>query len=143
MRVKPPDSEPIELTAESSEHAAGRYEATFVPRTAGAYRAEVVVRGPDDAEVGRRETGWSVEPDGEEFQSLGVNRELLDRMAQDSEGEVVEADELDDFVSSLPNRKLPIVESWTYPLWNRWPVLAFAMACLVGEWGVRRWRGLP
>ena len=56
---------------------------------------------------------------------------------------MVLADDLDDFVSSLPNRKIPIVETWTYPLWHQWPVFFAAIGCLVGEWALRRWKGLP
>ena len=50
---------------------------------------------------------------------------------------------LDAFVAGLPNRKIPLTESWTYPLWHQWQIFLIAVACLVGEWGLRRWRGLP
>ena len=38
---------------------------------------------------------------------------------QDTGGEVLTASGLDAFVSSLPNRKIPVVETWTYPLWQQ------------------------
>ena len=57
-------------------------------------------------------------------------------------GEVLEADRLDQFVSSLPNRKIPIVETWTYPLWHQSSVFLVAIGCLIGEWGLRRWKGM-
>ena len=97
----------------------------------------------DGSEVGTRQTGWSVEPQTEEFRTLSVNRPLLDRIAKDTGGEVISTGGLDRFVSSLPNRKIPVVESWTYPLWHQWQMFAAAICCLVGEWGLRRWRGLP
>ena len=56
---------------------------------------------------------------------------------------MIDVGDLDRFVSSLPNRKIPITENWTYPLWHQWSVLSLAIGCLVGEWGLRRWRGLP
>jgi uncharacterized membrane protein len=143
LRVSTPDNRQIELVAETSQRAAGQYEAHFVPRAAGAYRAEIKVAAPDGSDVGRRETGWTVEPQTEEFRKLAVNRALLERIASDSGGEVVTLGQLDGLVSSLPNRKIPIVENWTYPLWHQWSVLALAIGCLVGEWGLRRWRGLP
>jgi hypothetical protein len=93
--------------------------------------------------VGRRETGWAVEPDTEEFRTLAPNRALLERIAKETGGEVIMPGELDRFVASLPNRKIPKTEAWTYPLWHQWGVFAFAIACLIGEWGLRRWRGLP
>jgi uncharacterized membrane protein len=143
ITVKTPDKRELTIVAESSDSTAGEYHATFSPRVAGAYRAEVSVTAADGSDVGRRETGWAVEPETEEFRSLSGNRALLERLADDSGGEVIEVDTLDSFVSGLPNRKIPITENWTYPLWHQWTVLALAIGCLVGEWGLRRWRGLP
>lgn len=143
VRVKTPDGREVELTGESSDQTPGQYAATFAPRTAGAYRAQVVVSAPDGSEVGRRETGWAVEPQTEEFRTLSVNRPLLEEIARETRGEVVAADSLDSFVADLPNRKFQNVETWTYPLWHRWPVFLVAMICLVGEWALRRWKGMP
>ncbi len=143
IKVQTPDKRNIELVAESSPHAPGEYLATFAPREAGAYRASIAVAAADGSEVGARQTGWSVEPQTEEFRTLSVNRPLLERLAKDTGGEIIAADGLDNFVSSLPNRKIPVVESWTYPLWHQWQMFVAAICCLVGEWGLRRWRGLP
>jgi uncharacterized membrane protein len=143
LRVKTPDGREIELAAESSDQTPGQYAATFAPRTAGVYRAQVVVSGPDGSEVGRRETGWAVEPQTEEFRTLSVNRPLLDEIARETQGEVIAANDLESFVADLPNRKKVITETWTWPLWHRWPVFLIALTCLVGEWGLRRWKGLP
>ncbi len=143
LRVETPDKRQIELPAESSSQAPGRYETTFVSRASGAYRAKVSVTAADGSQVGQRETGWTIEPQSDEFGTLTVNRQLLARMAQDTAGEVLELGGLESFVSSLPNRKIPIVETWTYPLWHQWPVFLLAVGCLVAEWGLRRWKGLP
>jgi hypothetical protein len=143
LKVHTPDKRQIELVAEATGAAAGEYRATFAPRDAGAYRTDVVVTAADGSEVGKRETGWAVEPETEEFRTLAVNRPLLDRIAQESGGEVIALAGLESFVSSLPNRKIPVMENWTWPLWHQWGVLSAAIGCLVGEWGLRRWRGLP
>ncbi len=143
VRVETPDKKQIELAVEASGRTPGQYETTFIPKAPGNYRVLATVTGADGSEVGRREAGWVVEPQTEEFRSLTVNREFLDRLARDTQGEIVAISKLDDFVASLPNRKVPIVETWTYPLWDRWPVFALAVCCLVGEWGLRRWKGLP
>ena len=68
---------------------------------------------------------------------------MLEDLAAKTGGELVELDDLNSFVDSLPNRKIPITEPWVYPLWHQWSVFVFAMMCLVGEWGLRRWNGLP
>ncbi len=143
LSVKSPDGKQIELVAESSDKSPGSYQASFSPRVAGAYRATVSVTAADGRAVGERPTGWSIEPETEEFRTLAVNRPLLERIAQDSGGELIELNSLDSFVAGLPNRKIPLTESWTYPLWHQWQVFLLALACLVGEWGLRRWRGLP
>ncbi|MCI0356966.1 MAG: glutamine amidotransferase [Planctomycetaceae bacterium] len=143
LKVHTPDKRQIELVADATGAAAGEYRATFTPRDSGAYRASVVVTAPDGSDVGMREAGWAVEPQTEEFRTLAVNRPLLDRIAQESGGEVVSLAGLESFVSSLPNRKIPVTENWTWPLWHQWSVLTLAIGCLVGEWGLRRWRGLP
>jgi uncharacterized membrane protein len=143
IKVKTPDKRQIELIAEASSAAAGTYEASFAPRVAGAYRAEVTVTAPDGSPVGQRETGWSVEPETEEFRTLTVNRPLLARIASQTGGEVLTLDALNSFVATLPNRKIPVVENWTYPLWHQWQVFLVAIGCLVSEWGLRRWKGLP
>jgi uncharacterized membrane protein len=143
LKVHTPDKRHIELVADATGAAAGEYRATFAPRDSGAYRAEVVVTAPDGSDVGTREAGWAVEPETEEFRTLAVNRPLLDRIAQETGGEVVTIAGLESFVGSLPNRKIPVTENWTWPLWHQWGVLTLAISCLVGEWGLRRWRGLP
>lgn len=143
LHVTTPEGREIELTAEPSEQAAGQYETSFASRTPGAYRATVIARAEDASEVGRRESGWTVEPAADEMRRLKPNRDLLARIAQVTGGEVIAADGLDHFVGTLPNRKIPVTEAWTYPLWHQWPVFLLAIVCLVGEWGLRRWKGLP
>ncbi|MBI5758236.1 MAG: hypothetical protein HZA46_06945 [Planctomycetales bacterium] len=107
------------------------------------YVASVTVTAADGSEVGQREIGWSVEPQTEEFRTLAINRPRLEQLAKQTGGEVISSDRLDQFVSSLPNRRIPIIETWTYPLWHQSFVFLLAIGCLVGEWGLRRWRGLP
>jgi uncharacterized membrane protein len=142
LRVETPDQRKIELVVEPGREA-GRYETTFAARVPGIYRGTVTVTAPDGSEVGSRETGWVVEPQTEEFRTLAVNRSALERISQETGGESIALARLDDFVASLPNRKIPIVETKPLELWHRWQVLCLAMSCLVLEWGIRRWKGLP
>lgn len=143
MRVRTPAGREIELTAGPSDRAAGQYETTFASRAAGAYRATVIAKAEDASEVGQREVGWTIEPAADELRTLKPNRDLLARIAESTGGEMIAADDLDQFVGSLPNRKIPVTEAWAYPLWHQWPVFLLAVACLAGEWGLRRWKGLP
>jgi hypothetical protein len=101
------------------------------------------VKSADASEVGAADTGWTSEPAANEFRDLRANRELLERIAQRTGGEVVSADGLDRFVASLPTRAAEITEPYVMPLWHRPGVFLLAIACLVAEWGLRRWKGLP
>ncbi|MHB8520197.1 MAG: glutamine amidotransferase [Limisphaerales bacterium] len=132
----------VRLAAEPSATEAGLYEATYVPRETGGYLAEAVVTDAAGAEVGRAETGWTADPAAEEFRSLKPNRALLELIAKQTGGEVITADKLGEFAAALPNRQAPITESWTFPLWHQPAVFLLALACFLGEWGLRRWKGL-
>jgi uncharacterized membrane protein len=132
----------VRLTAEPALSEPGLYQATYIPRATGGYFAEAVITNSVGAEVGRAQAGWSSDPAAEEFRSLRPNRALLEDIAKKTGGEVIPIDRLDAFAASLPQRKVPIAESWTLPLWHQPVVFLFALACFVGEWGLRRWKGL-
>lgn len=143
VKITQPDGQTLELTAQPSPREAGALETAFVPRQTGPFRAAIVVSAQDGSEIGRTEAGWTAEPAADEFRHLAPNRALLEDLARRTGGEVVEADDLASFVASLPNRRMPVTEPWIYPLWHQAWVFVFAVACLVGEWGLRRWKGLP
>lgn len=142
VRVRNPDGKEIELRAEASDQEAGGYVATHVSRTPGAYRATVAVTEPDGTAVGEREAGWVAQPLADEFSHLRPNRQLLEEIAAKTDGQIVALDELDEFVASLETRKMPVTEPWIRPLWHHPLFFVFAIICLTGEWGLRRWKGL-
>lgn len=132
----------VRLLAEPAATEAGLYEVTYIPRETGGYLAEAVVTDSAGAEVGRAEAGWTADPSAEEFSSLKPNRPLLEQIAKQTGGQLIAADKLDDFAAGLPNRRAPITEDWSFPLWHRSAVFLFALACFIAEWGLRRWKGL-
>lgn len=133
----------LRLLAEPSLEEPGLYQATYVPRLTGGFKATAYVTNSVGAEVGRAEAGWSTDLAADEFRSLTPNVALLEDLARRTGGEVVPADKLDEFVKTLPLRKAPVMEAWSYPVWHTPLLFAFALCCLVGEWGLRRWKGLP
>ncbi len=135
-------SAPISLTAEPSATEAGLYEAAYIPRQTGGYMADAVATDANGAQIGRAETGWTADPAAEEFRRLRPNRALLEQLARETGGQVIAASQLEAFARNLPNRRAPITERWSQPLWHRPAVFLLALGCLIGEWGVRRWRGL-
>ena len=96
----------------------------------------------DGSEVGEASSGWTSEANASEFNALTVNRDLLRRIARETGGEVVNANSLAAFVAEMPNRKVPVTETWVYPIWHRPWLMILAMVLLCAEWGLRRMRGL-
>jgi len=133
----------IRLRAEPSPDEAGVYQTAYVPRDTGGYRAIAVVTNSVGMYVGQAEAGWSADLAAEEFSSLQPNIALLDAIAKRTGGEVISVPRLDGFARGLPNRHSPVMEAWTNPAWHTPLLFGFALACLVSEWGLRRWKGMP
>jgi hypothetical protein len=134
--------EPLTLTAEPSAEEPGLYETTYLPRESGGYRVEATVNKENGGVAGTAVTGWSTDLAAEEFRSLLPNRALLEALAQKTGGQVLTPDNLPSFVSELPARHAPVTETWSRPIWHTPWMFIFALGCFVGEWGLRRWKGL-
>lgn len=132
----------LRIPAEAALSEPGLYQAIYIPREAGAYKAEATAIDAAGQDIGRAEVGWTADPAAEEFRSLKPNRALLERMAKQTGGEVIDPDQLNRLIQSLPTRSVPITDAWTFPLWHTPVVFLFALACFVAEWGLRRWKGL-
>lgn len=143
VEVTAPDGKRLEMHAEPSAQSAGRYRAGYVPRQAGAYRAEVRVTAADGNEVGTAASGWTADPGADEFRTLAPDRAWLEEVARRTGGELVPLAALEDFVGGLSSRQHVITEHTVSPLWHQPLVFLLAIVCLAAEWGVRRWRGLP
>jgi hypothetical protein len=133
----------VQLTADPSAGEPGSYTATYVAHDTGAYSVEATVTEADGKIAGRAATGWTSDPAAEEFRSLKPNRALLQSLAKKTGGEIVPIAELESFVRKLPEKRSPVMETWSYPLWHKPLVLLFALGCFVAEWGIRRWKGMP
>ncbi len=132
----------LHLLAEPSVKEAGLYQISYVPRFTGGYRATAYVTNSAGADVGHAEAGWSTDLASEEFRYLNPNVSFLEGLAQRTGGAVVRAENLEEFARKLPHLHAPYMDSWSFPLWHTPAMLGFALACFLGEWGIRRWRGL-
>jgi Putative glutamine amidotransferase len=141
ITVQTPDGNTLHLAVEPDSSTAGIFTARITPRDGGPYiaRAEMT----DSGVTFDAATGWAANPGAEEFESLRVNRILLETIARTTGGEVVAPEELDKFAAGLPNRRLPVMETTTLPLWHTPLVFAVAVGCLIAEWGLRRRNSLP
>ena len=134
---------PIKLEAEAALTEPGLYQATYVPRQTGGFRAIATVKNSAGGDLGRAEAGWSTDLAAEEFRSLVPNTPLLEEIARQTGGQIVAAQELEKFARKLPQLQAPVMETWSYPAWHTPLMFAFALACLLAEWGLRRWKGMP
>jgi uncharacterized membrane protein len=132
----------VRLMAEPSPIEPGTYEATYLARESGAFLAEAVVTDEGGAEVSRGSTAWSSDLAAQEFRSLKPNRPLLEQLARATGGRLIDPGELKQFAKNLPHESVPVMETWTSPMWHRASVFLFALCCFAAEWGLRRWRGL-
>jgi uncharacterized membrane protein len=142
VSVANPDGESIRLDAKPIAEVPGAFEVTYYDDRPGSYVATAEVRAEDGQLIGAPETGWSRQIAGREFDKLGINRPLLERIAKESGGETINENELASFSRRLESGKVPVMETWVFPLWHRGWVIALALGCLCGEWGIRRLRGL-
>lgn len=133
----------IRLHAEPVGSEPGLYQASYVPRATGGYRARVDVTNAAGAEIGRTAAGWSTDLAGDEFRSLSPNLPLLETLAQRTGGQVVSLSDLKSFVKQLPYRHAPVMEPWIRPLWHTPTMFGFALLCFIAEWGIRRLKGMP
>ena len=143
LKVTPIGGEPLELTASPEGDEPGIYTASYWSNDTDGYRVEADIRAPDGSQVGTADSGWASDPAASEFRDLTTNRQLLESIARETGGEVIAESDLESFAAELPNRKLPVTETWVYPIWHRSWIMIAAVLCLCGEWGLRRWKGLP
>lgn len=147
MKVFEPTGEEVPLSVAPVLTESGLFEGAYVPRTSGGHLAWVKATDATGAVLDEAETGWAVDLEGREFQSIRANRPLLEKIARQTGGRVVELDELNQFARDLPSRQAPINEVWARPLWDLPGVLPalflLAVGCFVAEWALRRWKGLP
>ncbi|MCA9137497.1 MAG: hypothetical protein KDB00_12080, partial [Planctomycetales bacterium] len=143
INVVKPDGQSLTLDAKPIGEIPGAFTAEYYDDHPGQYVATAEVRSDDGELVGTPKAGWTRQIAGKEFDSIGVNRPLLERIAKESGGELIKEEDLELFSRKLKSEKVPVMETWVYPLWHRGWVIALALGCLCGEWGLRRLRGLP
>ena len=135
------------LRAEPVMDESGIFEAVYIPHSDGGYLAKAIVSDSEENEIGTAETGWASELDAIEFKSIKTNQALLEKIAQQTGGQVLAINELDSFVRDLPRKDVPVKEIWTRPLWDlpgfSQVVFLLILLLFIGEWVLRRWKGIP
>jgi uncharacterized membrane protein len=143
LTVVEPSGKELSLSLQPDPSQSGRYTTDYWSRLDGGYACTIQPVGPDAVELEPLKSGWTAQPSAAEFARVMPDLKLLEQLAERSGGEVIQLEDLDSFVSSLPSRKIPITETRVEPWWHRPWLVLFAIGCLCGEWALRRWKGLP
>lgn len=142
ISVKNGDAEPVELSATPSDTEAGVFEVTFVPGGTGPTVVSARAVDSSDKEVGTAEDGWAPNAAADEFKRLEPNRALLESIANATGGEVLKANDLEQFAARLPSMEAPETRTWSRSLWHTPPVFLLVLGCFAGEWILRRRSGM-
>lgn len=137
-----PDGQQVTLSAEPTADAPGAFQAAYLASDPGAYRITATAVDPDGAPLTPAEAGLVVDPDAREFASITPNRALLAGLAERTGGRVVERSTLGSLGDDLLARKAQVMETRTWPLWHNAWVLMLIVVLLVGEWVLRRRKGM-
>lgn len=145
--VTRPDGTTMEQVARPSDDEVGRYNAIVTAAESGAWKCKAVASLPSvddtESETLSAEHGWASQPDQLEMAAVTTNRSWLKSLADHTGGRIISADELDEFVDSLPASTAPVMELRSWPVWHQWTVFLLAVACFAGEWTLRRRQGYP
>jgi hypothetical protein len=135
-------AQPVTLTAEPSLTEPGVFESTYVVRDSGGFRVEATATDESGVAAGTATTGWTTDLANAEFRSLVPNRALLESVARKTGGQMVKPEDVARLAEELPSKRAPITETWTRPLWHTPWMMLLGLGCFLGEWGLRRWKGL-
>ncbi len=114
------------------------------PATPGTHTLTTTAPGLHRANLeGAPEIAWTLDPEAKEFETLGINRSLLQTLATASQGELLNPADLKTISERLTKNAQTILETQSTPLWHQWPFLLGAIACFAAEWTLRRKKNLP
>ena len=146
VKVTRPDGTTFEQRARPSDDELGRYDTVITAAESGAWICEVTASLEEDGDEFEELTathGWASQPDQQEMARAAVNGSLLNSVAENSRGRVIDWGEIDGFVDALSSTEAPVMEVRSWPIWHQWSVFVAALVCFVGDWGIRRRLGYP
>lgn len=142
VSVTGPAGDAVELFAVPDDDEVGEYTVEYWSDEDGGYRCTATAKTLDGEVLPQTESGWTAQSSAAEFARVNEDRDVLQRIADQSGGQLVRASRLEAFAASLPSRKVPVSEVRWQPLWHQPWLLGMAIFCLCIEWGLRRWKGL-
>jgi hypothetical protein len=120
----------------------GRFEAGFSDWTTGDYQLRIRGVETNNAAVAVHVPLHVIDTDEAEMRNVSGNSGLLGRIARSSGGEVFGLDQLDRLCERLAARGAGESQFTRHELWNSPFLFTFVLACLAGEWALRKRFGL-
>jgi hypothetical protein len=108
------------------------------PLPPGAYKATVVARGADGAEIGEAEEAFTVAPSGPELLQPAPRPDILQAIASATGGKTIDAGDRLDALPWRDPERVEVGQRKSRPLWDRWGVLVALCAVVGVEWTLRR-----
>ena len=134
--ITAPDRASQERTFQQS--APGRYEGKFTPATRGIHFVSLYAEGDAGEAPVPLATVPYIAPYPKEYRELRPNLSLLSRLAEETGGEMLDPEKLDDGLSRLytpsPGKGRQGQETW-------WPLAGAALVLFLGDLVLRQWRG--
>ncbi len=141
LEVKDLDGSVRQLAAEPSLDEPGLFTAEHLSEESEGYRIEAKVVDGEGREVGTGAVARALNPEAAEFARLGPDQAMLSRLAAATGGRLLTAGELGRLPGWIEALDLPVVEVRLSPLWHTPWLFLLALACFLGEWGLRRRKG--
>ncbi len=142
--IQPPSpAKPSTLIAEPSIREPGRFDADYYPGdNAGGYRIKAIVKDADGHPLGEKNAGFVLNPMAEEMAVLAPNRAFMQRVAEDTGGQLLALRDIAQLADLLPKLQMPSTERKAVPLWHNAWWLGSILALLITEWILRRRSGI-
>jgi len=134
--ITAPDQASQERTFQQS--APGRYEGKFTPAGRGIHYVSLYAEGNAGEAAVPLATVPYIAPYPKEYRELKANLPLLSRLAEETGGEMLDPERLDEGLKRLytpsPGKGRQGQETW-------WPLAGVALVVFLGDLGLRQWRG--
>jgi hypothetical protein len=123
-----------------TETGRGRFEIVFSNLPAGGYHARMIA----PALAGRVSAAdFVVAPPQTELARVAIDATEMRQAAEVTKGHYYTCKDAQHLIDDLPDgRQVPVESLPPLPLWNRWPLLALVLGLLIGEWLLRKRKGM-
>jgi len=116
-----------------------RWEGRFTALHEGNIVIEAAYRNVEGSHVTTR-TGVHVRPDHSEQVAVAVQRQLMEELATETGGRMIDATNAGTLLASIAERSIPVTWKRAIPIWDRWWILVPILLLIAIEWILRRRR---